>query len=390
MPQQIAVITGSRAEYGLLRGLLYALDADQAFALHLIVTGMHLSPEFGLTYREIERDGFAIAAKVELLLSSDTSLGTAKSVGLGVIGFADALSQLAPDLVIVLGDRFEIFAAVQAAFICRIPVAHLHGGETTRGAVDEAFRHCISKMAQWHFVAAEPYRQRVIQLGEEPQRVFQVGALSIDNVRNADLLSRQALAEQLQFSLDGPYFVVTYHPATLSDENPQAALETLIQALDQFSECKLIITLSNADSGGRAINQYWQNYAASQPHRIYCTASLGLQRYLSAVHHANAVIGNSSSGLFEVPALRVPSVNIGQRQQGRLAPGSVIHSAATQSAIVAAIKEALSPEFRAQLPHLSLPFGDGYTAQMIIHILKSQPLPKVEAKSFYDLFPTVA
>lgn len=383
-PRKIAIITGSRAEYGLLRRLILAVRDDADLELQLLVTGMHWSPEFGNTHQEIEQDGLGIDEAVEVLLSSDTPVGTAKAMGLGVIGFADALRRLQPDVMVVLGDRFEIFAAVQAAFTLRIPVAHLHGGETTAGALDEAYRHCITKMAHWHFVAAEPYRQRVIQLGEDPERVFLTGATAVDNILNLELPSREALAKELDFDLGAELFVITYHPPTLSEHTPESGVTALLAALDQFPDAQLLFTQANADHGGRAINQILERYVQNHPNRARLFASLGQRRYLAAVRHAAVVIGNSSSGLYEVPALKTPSVNIGLRQQGRFAPDSVIHCAEDPNAITHAIHQARDPAFRAQCQTGKLPFGDGHAVANILQILKNHPLPASMAKPFHD------
>jgi len=385
-PRKIAVVTGSRAEYGLLYWLLKGLQADAAFALQLIVTGMHLSPEFGLTYRQIEQDGFVIDANIEMLLSSDTPVGVAKSMGLGVIGFADALARLQPELLLVLGDRYEILAAVQAALVLKIPVAHLHGGETTEGAIDEAIRHSITKMAHLHFVAADAYRKRVIQLGEQPERVFTVGGLGLDNLRQLPLLEREALETALDFRLGTLNFLITYHPATLGQADTKQAVSALLNALDAFPDAQLIITKANADAGGRIVNRLLEDYAAKQPTRVYLTPSLGQLKYLSAIRQVDVVIGNSSSGLIEVPALRKPTVNLGERQRGRLRAASVIDCAETPERIVAAIQRALSAEFQRTVATCPSLYGDGGASERILAVLKTLPLDGLLNKTFYD-FP---
>jgi UDP-N-acetylglucosamine 2-epimerase (non-hydrolysing)/GDP/UDP-N,N'-diacetylbacillosamine 2-epimerase (hydrolysing) len=386
-PRKIAVVTGSRAEYGLLYWLLKALQADPDIELQLIVTGMHLSPEFGLTFRQIEQDGFSIDAKVEMLLSSDTPVGVAKSIGLGVIGFADALARLQPDVLVVLGDRFEILAAAQAALALNIPLAHLHGGETTEGAIDEAIRHSISKMAHLHFVAAEDYRRRVIQLGEQPERVFTVGGLGLDNILKLPLLAREELEAALDFKLGPVNFLVTYHPVTLGQDSTEQAVSALLDALDTFPQARLIITKANADAGGRIVNRMLEEYAARQPQRIYLSTSLGQLKYLSAMRLVDVVIGNSSSGLIEAPALRKPTVNLGERQRGRLRAGSVIDCAETREAIAAAIRQALSPEFQHTAATCASPYGTGGAGGRIVEVLKSVSLDGILRKTFYDLPP---
>lgn len=347
--RKICAVTGSRAEYGLLYPLLREIQADPDLELLLLVTGMHLSPEFGLTYREIERDGFAIADKVEMLLSADTPTAIAKSVGLGTMGLAESYARLQPDIVVLLGDRYEILAAAQAALFARIPLAHLHGGERTEGATDEAIRHAITKMAHLHFVAAEPYRRRVIQLGENPARVFNVGAVGSDNIRPQELLSRESLERELDFPLGKVNFLVTYHPATLGRTGSAQAMEELLAALDHFPEAKIIFTKPNSDTDGRVIGQMMDGYAARQPERAKAFVSLGQTRYLSAVSRCQVVIGNSSSGLTEVPALGKPAVNLGDRQKGRLRPASVIDCAEREEDIVQAIRKALSADFQARV-----------------------------------------
>jgi UDP-N-acetylglucosamine 2-epimerase (non-hydrolysing)/GDP/UDP-N,N'-diacetylbacillosamine 2-epimerase (hydrolysing) len=387
MPRKLAIITGSRAEYGLLYWLLQEIQTDTALTLQLVVTGMHLSPEFGLTYRSIEQDGFHIAAKVEMLLSSDTPIGIAKSIGLGVISFADTLANLKPDMVVVLGDRYEIFAAVQAAMALNIPVAHLHGGETTEGAMDEAIRHSITKMSHLHFVAADAYRQRVIQLGESPERVFNVGGVALDNLKRLNLLNHEQFETALDFKLAPLNFLVTYHPVTLSQTSAKISVQALLDALDAFPQANIIFTKANADAGGRIINQLLEEYAAAQPERIYLTTSLGQLKYLSAIQLVDVVIGNSSSGLIEVPALHKPTVNIGERQQGRLKAASVIDCSEETSAIKQAINYALSAEFQMQLPNVVSLYGQAGASLKIKAVLKNYNLHDILMKKFYDLAP---
>lgn len=383
MTKKIAVFTGTRAEYGLLYWLLKDIQADEALTLQLLVSGMHLSPEFGETYRQIEQDGFKLDEKIEILLSSDSAVGIAKSMGLGVLGFADALSRLAPDMLVILGDRFEALAAAQTAMILRIPVLHLHGGEITEGAYDDAIRHAITKLSFLHATATEEYRNRVIQLGESPDRVFNVGAIGLDHLSRGSFMSLDALSASLNFRLSKSYMLVTYHPVTLADEAPEPSFMALLAALDSFSDMQIILTYPNADDGGRKIIPLLEAYAAKQPERVLAIPSLGQVRYLSAVKHAAVVVGNSSSGIIEVPSFNVPTVNVGMRQKGRLAAKSVLHCDATAPAIVAALKIALSGSYKAADEKIYNPYGQGNASQQIIGLIKKVQMSSV--KSFYDL-----
>lgn len=382
--RRICVITGTRADYGLLYWLLREIDDDPALELQLVVTGMHLAAEFGSTHRAIEQDSFHIAARVDTLLASNTEVGVCKSVGLGIIGFADAFASLSPDIVVVLGDRYEVFAAAQSAMLCNIPIAHIHGGEVTEGAIDEGIRHAITKMAHFHFVAAAPYAARVVRMGESPDRVWIVGAPALDNIERLSLLSSDELAADVNLPGDGPLFLITYHPVTRSTTHVDAAMSALEMALDRFPNARLLITKSNADAEGSRINALWEQYTSVNAHRATLVASLGQLRYLSAVKHAAAVIGNSSSGLVEAPALGTPTVNIGDRQRGRLRARSVIDAPETEDGIVAAIETALSPEMRAAAsPALSV-YGVPGASHLIKESLKRVPLDGVLMKSFYD------
>lgn len=383
MTKKVTVFTGTRAEYGLLYWLLKDIQSDKELSLQLLVSGMHLSPEFGETYRQIEKDGFKIDEKIEILLSSDSAVGTAKSMGLGVLGFADALSRLSPDVLVILGDRFEALAAAQTAMILRIPVVHLHGGEITEGAYDDAIRHAITKLSYLHATSTEEYRQRVIQLGEAPERVFNVGAIGLDHLNRGTFMSVEELAASLQFPLQQPYLVVTYHPVTLADEEPTASFNALLGALDKYPDVQVILTYPNADDGGRKIIPLLEAYAAKQPQRVLAIPSLGQVRYLSAIKHAAAVVGNSSSGIIEVPSLDVPTVNIGMRQKGRLAATSVLHCDATTSTIHAALEVAFSRSYKVADATIHNPYGQGNASQQVISMLKNLKFTSV--KSFYDV-----
>lgn len=380
MAKTIAVFTGTRAEYGLLYWLMKDIVADPELDLRLIVSGTHLSPEFGLTYRQIEQDGFKIDERIEMLLSSDTAVGIVKSMGVALLGLADALVRQQPDVLVILGDRFEALAAAQAAMLQRIPVAHLHGGEITEGAYDDAIRHAITKLSYLHFTAAEPYRQRVIQLGEAPERVFNVGAVGLDHIAKTPLLSMEELQSSLGFALHSPFFVVTYHPVTLAKESPEMSFKALLAALDNYPGHQVILTYPNADDGGRAIIPLLEQYAAATPSRVLAVPSLGYRRYLSAVKHSAVVIGNSSSGIIEVPSLGIPTINIGQRQQGRLAARSVLHCEADDVAITQSIAQALKP----MPPDAYInPYGTGDASGQIVARLKHFAASTI--KQFHDI-----
>lgn len=383
--RKICIVTGSRAEYGLLYWLMKAIQEDRDLALQIITTGMHLSPEFGLTYTSIEADGFSIDAKVEMLVSSDTPVGITKSVGLGVIGFADALDRLQPDILVVLGDRFEILAAAQAAMFGRVPLAHISGGEVTEGAIDDSIRHAITKMALFHFVGAEPYRNRIIQMGEHPERVINCGDLGLDNIKRLDLLTRDVLGSQLGFPLDQGYFLVTYHPTTMDEIDPSIPMSQLFEALDQFPNKKIIITKPNADMGGRELGRMVDAYAALHPERIHAYTSLGQVRYLSAMKYCDIVVGNSSSGIVEAPAMKKPTVNLGSRQKGRLKASSIIDTEEDSQSIASSIQMALSPEFALILSQTESMYGSCNASEQIMHYLKHAPLDKFKYKEFYDL-----
>jgi UDP-hydrolysing UDP-N-acetyl-D-glucosamine 2-epimerase len=377
--KKIAVFTGTRAEYGLLYWLLKDIQADAGLNLQLLVSAMHLSPEFGLTYQQIEKDGFVISEKVEMLLSSNTAVGTAKSIGLGVIGFADALDRMKPDLLIILGDRFEALAAAQAAMILRIPVAHIHGGEITEGAYDDAIRHAITKLSLLHFTSTEAHRGRVIQLGENPSRVFDVGAVGLDHLQRSKLMSIKELSVSLNFKLDKPYLLVTYHPVTLAMEPATSSFKNILKALDEYPDFQIILTYPNADDGGREIIPLLEEYAHNNPERVLAIPSLGQLRYLSAIRHAKAVVGNSSSGIIEVPSFKVATINIGERQRGRMAAKSVFSCGHTAKEIKDALDDALS----ANLTQIVNPYNKGNASESILEQVKMANLSVV--KSFYDI-----
>ena len=382
--RRISVVTGSRAEYGLLYWLLKEIEADSALELQLVVTGMHLSGKFGDTYRTIEKDGFAIAEKIDMELDGDTPAAIARSMGLGLTGMTEAFGRLKPDIVAVLGDRFEIFAAAQAAMLCKIPIAHIHGGEITEAAIDDILRHAITKMAHLHCVATVPYRDRVVQMGEAPQRVFVTGAPGLDNITGLDLPEMPALEGELDFSLGEGFFLVTYHPATLGGTDPGVAVEQLLGALDEFPQRKCLITGVNADPGHDAVSSRLAHYAAGNKDRVLLRQSLGSRNYLGAMKYCAAVIGNSSSGIIEAPAMKTPTVNIGERQKGRIRSASVIDCAEEQKAITAAIIKSLSPDFLESAFRGSSPYGGPGASNAIKEVLKKTPLDGILIKHFHD------
>jgi UDP-hydrolysing UDP-N-acetyl-D-glucosamine 2-epimerase len=385
MMNKICVFTGTRAEYGLMYWLMKDLQQHSNFELQLLVSGAHLSPEFDFTYKRIEQDGFEINEKVEMLLSSDTAVGVAKSVGLGVVSYADSLSRLSPDCLVILGDRYEALAIAQTAMLLSIPICHIAGGEVTEGAYDDAIRHAITKFSYWHFTSNERYRQRVIQLGEDPQRVFNVGAIGLDHLKKTPRLSLDELSSSLGLKLeDNQYFLVTYHSVTIdSNENAVETCQMLLAALDHFLDKKIIITYPNADDGGRAIIALIERYAQQHPQKVVAVPNLGQQRYISAVQYSSAVIGNSSSGISEVPSFHVPTVNIGSRQKGRLMAHSIYGCTPEKEAIITAIKEALSPRGYVRGECVENPYGSGNVSEKIIHLLEK--FDSVETKSFHDV-----
>jgi UDP-hydrolysing UDP-N-acetyl-D-glucosamine 2-epimerase len=383
--RRICVVTGSRAEYGLLHGLLSGIEDEPGLELKLVVTGMHLAPRFGLTVREIEDDGFVIAERVDIGLDGDSPAATARAMGVCVIGMGEAFERLHPAIVVVLGDRFEILAAAQAALVARIPIAHIHGGELTEGAFDDSMRHAITKMAHLHFVAGPAHRARIIQLGEAPDRIFEVGALGLDNIAQLEPLERTALEAEIGFRLGEGFLLVTYHPVTLANDGGRRAVQELLAALDAFPDRQVLVTGVNADPGHDRIGARITEYASARSDRTRVCASLGRRRYLSAMKLCAAVIGNSSSGLIEAPAIGAPSVNLGSRQRGRERAPSVIDCGETRDEIGAAIRKALSPEFRTAFRGAPQAYGTPGAAARIVRVLKSHPLDGVLMKRFHDL-----
>lgn len=384
-PRKICIVTGTRAEYGLLYWLMREIQEDSDLELQLIVTGAHLSPEYGNTVQEIERDGFQIHERIEMLLSSDTPNAVTKAMGLGLIGFADAYARLKPDIVVLLGDRYEMMVAAQAAMVAKIPIAHIHGGERTEGLIDEAIRHSITKMSHLHFVATDEYQRRVIQLGEHPDRVFNFGAIGIDNIIKLQLLDREELQRSLQFDLGDHYFVVTYHPVTLGLSQPARTFQELIEALNAYPEYKVIITKPNADPQNKEIISMIDRYADDNRDRVLSVSSLGQLRYLSAVKHCDAVIGNSSSGIIEVPVLKRPTVNVGDRQRGRAMGPTVINVSENKDDIIEGIELALSNKFQKIVQESESIYGKGNVSHKIKDVIKSYPLEGILLKIFHDM-----
>lgn len=380
--RKICVVTGSRAEYGLLSVVMQELKNEPAFTLQVVATGMHLAPQFGLTWREIEADGFIIDASVDMQLTSDTPAGVTKSLGLAVIGFAEAFNRLKPDLLVVLGDRYEILAAAQAALISKVPMAHIAGGDTTEGAFDEAIRHSITKMSHLHFVTNEASAKRVRQLGENPEHVFVVGSPGIDVINKVKLLTREELEKQLDFRFLKRNLLVTFHPATLEAIPAQDQFQELLKALDTLgNDIGIIITLPNADTDNSAIIKLIEHYVSTHP-RSRAYPSLGQIRYLSAVSHVDAVVGNSSSGLYEVPSFKKPTVNIGDRQKGRIQASSVINCRPYAADIIRAINEAFKKDCSATVN----PYGKGDSAERIISVLKAvADYRALLQKHFYEI-----
>ena len=382
--KKICVVTGTRAEYGLLYWLLKEIEADKELELQVIVTGMHLSPEFGLTYKEIEKE-FKINKKIEMLLSSDTSVGISKSMGLAQISFAESYDELKPDIVIVLGDRYEIFSATSAAMIARIPIAHIHGGEKTEGAFDESIRHSITKMSHLHFAATEEYKNRVIQLGENPSRVFNVGGMGIENIKRLKLLTKDEFEKSIEFKLNSKNILVTFHPVTLENSTAKEQFQQLLDAIDELEDTNIIFTKANSDTDGRVINQMIDEYVTKNSHKSIVFTSLGQLRYLSALQYVDAVVGNSSSGLAETPSFKIGTINIGDRQKGRIKASSVIDCEPNKDSILNSFEKLYSKEFQESLKTTINPYGDGCASKKIVEILKSVDFGNILKKSFYDL-----
>ena len=382
--RKICVVTSTRAEYGLLYWLLKEIKADSELKLQLIVTGMHLSPEFGLTYKEIEKE-FKIDKKIEILSSSHTSLDICAEMAIVYEKFAPALAELKPDILVLLGDRYEIFGLAGVASIMQIPIAHIHGGETTQGAFDEAFRHSITKMSHIHFAATNEYANRIIQLGEEPSRVFNVGGPGIENIKKLNLLNKDEFEKSIKFKLAKKNILITFHPVTLENSSAREQFNELLNALDELDDTNFIFTKANSDTDGDVINKMIDEYVSQNPQKAVAFASLGQLRYLSAIKFVDIVLGNSSSGLLEVPSFKKATINIGDRQKGRARASSVIDVRPVKEEILAAIKRVYSKEFEQTLKDTINPYDGGYPSKKMVKILKETKLDGILKKKFYDI-----
>lgn len=384
--RKICVVTATRAEYGLLKCLLDDINAAADLELQLIVTGTHLAPEFGYTVEQIIADDMAITKKVEILLSSDSPVGVSKSMGLAQISFAEAFDELAPDIVLVLGDRYELIPIVSAANIARIPVAHLNGGEITEGAIDDVIRHAVTKLSQLHFTAIEEYAQRVIQMGEQPASVFNVGEVGLDNFKRMQFFTQSEFEASIDCKLKRKNILITYHPETTEDcATSLVNFNTLLAELDALTDTLLIFTKANADVGGRAINALIDTYVAAHGDKAIAFTSLGQRRYLSALHYIDAVVGNSSSGIVEAPTFKVASINMGDRQKGRIRASSVIDIAVNSSQIKSALTMIYDDAYQAELANVVNPYGDGDSSEKVVEVLRTVELSSLGAKSFYDV-----
>jgi len=382
--RKVCVVTGTRAEYGLLYWLMKEIEIEKDLELQIIATGMHLSPEFGNTYQQIEKDGFNIDKKVDISLVSDTEIGISKSIGLGVVGFANALAELQPDLMVVLGDRYEIFSSACAAMVAKIPIAHIHGGELTEGAIDDPIRHSVTKMSHLHFVATNNYKDRVIQLGEHPNRVFNVGGLGVDSISRLKLLSKSDFEKAIDFQLGERNIMVTFHPATLENSNPMDQFQALLDSIESLKNTKIIFTKANSDTNGRVINNMIDDYIDKTDNAV-AFKSMGQLNYLSALQFVDAVVGNSSSGLLEAPSFNIGTIDIGDRQRGRIKADSVISCLPNTNSIKNAFKELYSEQFQNKVKQVKNPYGSGGASRKILEIIRDFDLSGVIKKTFYDL-----
>lgn len=383
--KKIAVFTGARSEYGLLSGLIKRIHESSKSQLNLLVGGMHLSHEYGYTIKEIQNDNIPITEKIEFLLSSETATGISKSIGLAIIGASEYFSRNRPDMLVILGDRFEALAIAQAALIAKIPISHIHGGEITQGAVDDSIRHSITKMSNLHFTSTEEHRRRVIQLGEKPKNVFNVGAPGVDNIKKTKLHKRENLSEHINFRLDKKFFMISYHPVTLSSDSGVQALKNLLDELEKYQQYQIIMSYPNADVENKKIVGLLESYHKNNPKRIHLTHSLGQQNFLSCLKHCELIIGNSSSAIIEAPSLNIPTVNIGDRQKGRITGETVINCRESKQDISKAIKTALSVKFKKICIEAKNPYGDGNSSQRILNIIEKTSLDDLVFKQFHDI-----
>lgn len=381
---KICVPTGTRAEYGLLKPLIKAISEKAAFELQLLVTGAHLSPEFGLTYKLIEEDGFKIDKKVEMLLSADTPTSIVKSMGIGMIGYADALQDLKPDLLIILGDRYEMLSVASAAMIFNIPIVHIHGGEVTEGAYDDAIRHSITKMSHLHFASTEEYKSRIVQMGENPENVYNVGAIGLDMIANSKLMSKEELEENFGFKFNKYNYQVTFHPTTLDKESPEKQFQILLNAIEKQEDSFFIFTKSNADTGGRIINQMIDEFVKNNSEKAAAFTSLGNLSFLSVVNVCDAIVGNSSSGIIEAPSLKTATINIGDRQKGRIQAESIVNTKVDENEILTAFDKVKSKEYKSNLQTVENPYGNGTATERIMEILRKTELKPFQTKPFFD------
>ena len=382
--RKICIVTGSRADYGLLYWLIKEVEKDKNLKLQLIATGMHLSSKYGSTYKEIEKD-FKIDKKINISLSSDTSEGISRSMGIAQTAFSKAYNKLKPDIVVVLGDRFEIFSAVSSAMISRIPIAHIHGGEATEGLIDEAIRHCISKMSHIHFTATEEYSKRVIQLGEVPNKVFNVGGAGIENIKRLKFLTKEEFEKSINFKLNIKNILVTFHPVTLESKTSKKHFQEILNSLDELRDTNIIFTKANSDVDGKIINQMIDQYTKKNSNKSIGVASLGQLNYLSALQHIDVIVGNSSSGISEAPSFKIGTINIGDRQNGRIKAESVIDCLSNKKDIKRAIKRVYSAEFKNLLKNVKNPYGDGCSSKKIIKVLKNVKLDNILKKIFFNI-----
>ncbi|MDO6759745.1 UDP-N-acetylglucosamine 2-epimerase [Tamlana sp. 2_MG-2023] len=382
---KICIATGTRAEYGLLKPLMQAIQSEATWQLQLLVTGAHLSPEFGLTYKIIETDGFKIDKKVEMLLSADTSSSIVKSMGMGMVGYADAFAELNPDLLFILGDRYEMLSVASSALIFNIPIAHIHGGEITEGAYDDAIRHSITKMSHLHFASTEAYKNRIIQLGENPKNVFNVGAIGLDSIKNLKLLTKEELEENLDIKFKKYNYQVTFHPSTLDKESPENQFQILLNAISKQEDSFFVFTKANADTGGRIINKMIDEYVSQNIDKATAFTSLGNLRFLSLVQYCDAIIGNSSSGILEAPSLNSATINIGNRQKGRIQARSVVNSNLDEQDILEAFSQIKQDTFKKDLARIINPYDNGGSCHKIMDVLKKINLESFQTKPFFDL-----
>ncbi len=383
--RRIGVVTGTRADYGLIYWILKAIAADNQLTLRLLVTGAHLEPRFGETWKAIVEDGFAIDHRIPMGLAGDSPADIAAALGRCVEGFARALTADPVDILILVGDRYEMFGAAQAAMLCRVPIAHIYGGERTEASIDDAMRHAMTKMAHLHFTATEAYRWRVVQMGEDPRRVFNFGGPALDYIARLGPVDLSEIESAVGMALGDGFLLATYHPVTLAADGGSAALDELLTALDAFPALRIVFTGVNADPARDRLALRLGDYASSRPERVRMVASLGQRRYLGAMRRCLAVVGNSSSGIIEAPALHVPTVNIGDRQKGRLRASSVIDCVEERGAIRAAIAKALSPKFRAAIADAPSPYGEGGASEKIVAVLRLVEIEGLIRKTFYDL-----